>query len=107
SANGWSALHYAAMNGNAELVQLLLSSGADPNYAGNKDGQANAAAVKPLVLAQVCLELEGIVDPAELEGKLRSSGLDDPALMKSLKGPTASERYISVVQMLTKVTKGS
>src|ERR1035437_10943381 len=53
SPNGWSALHYAAMNGNVEIVQALLKAGADANYAGVKDGQANTAKpLKPLLLAQ-------------------------------------------------------
>jgi len=48
---GWSALHYAAMNGNVEIVQALLKAGADANYAGARDGQANSAARMPLDLA--------------------------------------------------------
>src|ERR1035438_1707701 len=43
SPSGWSALHYAAMNGNAEIVKALLKAGADPNYAGAKDGKAGSA----------------------------------------------------------------
>src|ERR1035441_8418839 len=54
--NGWSALHYAAMNGNVEIVQALLKAGADSNYAGTKDGQANSAARMPLDLAQGMLD---------------------------------------------------
>jgi hypothetical protein len=107
SPNGWSALHYAAMNGNVELVNQLLSSGADPNYAGSKDGQANSAAVKPMILAQVCLDLVSQVQPSQLENKLRGSGLDDPALLKSLKDPSAADRYTKVVQALAKVTKAN
>ena len=34
SVGGWSALHYAARNGNEEIVQALLKAGADPNYEG-------------------------------------------------------------------------
>jgi len=52
SPKGWSALHYAAMDGNVEIVQALLKAGADPNYAGTKDGQASSAARLPLDLAQ-------------------------------------------------------
>ena len=87
SPNGWSALHYAAMNGNVEIVQALLKVGADPNYAGTKDGQANSAARMPLDLAQGMLDVVSGIQPAEIEATLRENGLDDPALLKSAKDP--------------------
>ncbi|MGA3082798.1 MAG: ankyrin repeat domain-containing protein [Terracidiphilus sp.] len=106
SPNGWSALHYAARNGNVEVVQQLLNSGADPNYSGSMDGQANsAAAMKPLVLARISLEVVSQVPTSEIEKKLHESGLDDPVLLKSLQDPTAVDRYTKVVDLLTKVTK--
>jgi ankyrin repeat protein len=106
SPNGWSALHYAARNGNVEVVQQLLSAGADPNYAGVMDGQANsAAALKPVVLAQVSMDLLTQIPPTQIEEKLHENGLDDPALVKSLKDPNAADRYQKVIEILGPVTK--
>ena len=106
SPNGWSALHYAAMNGNVEIVQALLKAGADANYAGVKDGQANSAkALKPLSLAQGMLEVVTQIQTPLIEANLRESGLDDPALLKSATDPNAADRYQKVVDLLTKATK--
>ena len=102
---GWSALHYAARNGNVEIVQALLKAGADANYAGSLDGKANSAAMKPLVLAQVSLDLLSQIQASEMEKILREYGMDDPALLKSMKDPKAAERYRKVVEALAKVTK--
>ena len=106
SSNGWSALHYAAMNGNVEIVQALLKAGADANYEGVKDGQTNSAkALKPLSLAQGMLEVVTQIQTPLIEANLRESGLDDPALLKSATDPKAAERYQKVVDLLTGVTK--
>jgi hypothetical protein len=40
-----------------------------------------------------------------MEETLRQNGLDDPALVKSMKDPTAADRYQKVVDALSKVTK--
>ena len=103
--NGWSALHYAARNGNVEIVQALLNAGADANYAGSMDGKANSAMSKPLALAQGMLDVVTVVQPSEMEAKLRANGLDDPALVKSATDPKAAERYQKVVELLRAVTK--
>ena len=106
SPTGWSALHYAARNGNVEVVQQLLSAGADPNYAGIMEGQASsAAALKPLVLAQVSMDLLTQIPPTQIEEKLHENGHHDPALVKSLKDPNAADRYQKVIEMLAPVTK--
>lgn len=108
SANGWSALHYAVRNGNAEIVQLLLKSGADPNCLGTMEGQANSAApVKPLVVAEAALDLVSQVPSTDIESTLRQSGLNDPALVKSLKDPNATDRYRKVVNVLTSASRKS
>jgi ankyrin repeat protein len=106
SPTGWSALHYAARDGNVELVLLLLNAGADPNYSGTMEGQAgSASALKPLVLARVSLDLVNQIPASRIEETLRQNGLDDPSLLKSMKDPTASDRYQKVVDALAKVTK--
>jgi len=108
SANGWSALHYAVRNGNAEIVQLLLNAGADPNCLGTMEGQKESVvSVRPLVLAQAALDLVSQVPPSSIEDTLRRSGLDDPALVKSMTDPNATDRYRKVVDVLTTVTKES
>jgi hypothetical protein len=106
SPSGWSALHYAAMNGNVEIVQALLKAGADANYSGARDGQANSAvALKPLPLALGMLDVVSQVPAAQMETTLRQGGLDDPALLKSAKDPKAADRYQKVVELLAQVTK--
>jgi ankyrin repeat protein len=106
SPSGWSALHYAARNGNVEIVQLLVSAGADPNFSGTLEGQkASATPLKPLVLAKVGLDLVSQIPVSSMEETLRQNGLDDPALLKSMKDPTAADRYQKVVDALSKVTK--
>jgi hypothetical protein len=106
SPNGWSALHYAARNGNVEIVQALLKAGADPNYAGTKDGQANSSlALKPYSLALGMLDVVCEMKPAEMDTELRKNGLDDPVLLKSAKDPKAVEHYQDVVEILSRVTK--
>ncbi|MGO9316295.1 MAG: ankyrin repeat domain-containing protein [Terracidiphilus sp.] len=106
SPKGWSVLHYAAMNGNVEIVQALLKAGADPNYAGTKDGQATSAARTPLDLAQGMMNIVSGIQPSEIEGVLRQNGLDDPALLKSAKDPNAEDRYEKIVVQLIMAMKG-
>jgi ankyrin repeat protein len=106
SPNGWSALHYAARNGNPQIVQELLKAGADAGYAGSLDGKANSAVtLKPLPLAQGMLEVVGQVQPAEMAATLRQNGLDDPALLKSMTDPSAADRYRKVVELLAQTEK--
>jgi ankyrin repeat protein len=104
SPTGWSALHFAARNGNVDEVQSLLSAGADANYAATMDGKAGSP-VKPLALAQIMLEVITQVQSTQIEANLRESGVDDPALLKSATDPNASSRYQKVVDLLTKATK--
>jgi ankyrin repeat protein len=107
SPNGWSALHYAAMNGNVEIVKALLKYGADPNYSATKDGKANAVlAVKPYSLALGMLDVVCEYNqPSDREVKLREAGLDDPVLLKSAKDPKAVEHYQDVVGLLINITR--
>jgi ankyrin repeat protein len=105
SPTGWSVLHYAARNGNVEIVGLLLKAGADPNYSGTMEGQTGTVvSLKPLVLAQATLDLVNQIPAAEMEETLHQIGLDDPALLKSMKDPEAPVRYQKVVDALTPVT---
>jgi hypothetical protein len=106
SPNGWSALHYAAMNGNAEIVKALLKAGADPNYAGAKDGKAGSALSKPYSLALGMLDLVcEFNQPSDREAKLREAGLDDPVLLKNVKDSKVVEHYQDVVGLLINITK--
>jgi ankyrin repeat protein len=106
SAKGWSALHYAARNGNVEIVQALLKAGADPNYSGTMEGQTSSViSLKPLILAQATLDLINQIPAANMEATLHQIGLDDPALLKSMKDPNAPARYQKVVDALAAVTK--
>jgi ankyrin repeat protein len=103
--NGWSVLHYAAMNGNVEIVQALLNAGANPIYAGTKDGQANSAARRPLDLAQGMLNVVTGLQSSEIEAVLRENGLDDPVLLKSAKDPNAEDRYEKIIVLLNNAMK--
>jgi ankyrin repeat protein len=108
SANGWSALHYAVRNGDAEIVQLLLKAGADPNCLGTMEGQKDSAvSLRPLVLAQAALDLVTQIPSSDIEQTLRQSGLNDPALVKSMTDPNATDRYQKVVEVLTNAHKNS
>lgn len=108
SVNGWSALHYAVRNGNAQIVELLLEAGADPNYLGTLEGQKKSpVSIRPLVLAEAALDLVNQVPSSDIEDTLRQSGLDDPALVKSMTDPNASDRYKKIVDVLTSATKES
>ena len=105
SPTGWSALHYAARNGNVEIVSLLLKSGADPNYSGTMEGQTGTViSLRPLLLAQATLDLVKQIPASSMDETLHQIGLDDPALLKSMKDPDAAVRYQKVVDVLTPVT---
>jgi ankyrin repeat protein len=106
SPTGWSALHYAARNGNADLVQALLNAGADANYSGTMEGQTGSVVtVKPLAVAKANLDLVTEIPAPSMEETLRQGGLNDPILLKSMTDPNAIDRYQKVVGMLSKVTK--
>jgi hypothetical protein len=108
SPKGWSALHFAVRNGNAEIVEALLQAGADPNYTGTMEGQTGSIiSEKPLEIAQAALDLVYQVPPSSIEETLHQGGLYDPALIKSMKDPKAADRYQKVVEALARVTKES
>jgi len=105
SPTGWSALHYAARNGNVEVVSLLLKSGADPNYSGTMEGQTGqVVSLRPLLLAQATLDLVKQIPASSMDETLHQIGLDDPALLKSMKGPDAAVRYQKILDALAAVT---
>jgi hypothetical protein len=104
SANGWSALHFAVRNGNVEIVEALVQAGADPSYTGTMEGQTSpVVSEKPLEIAQAALDLVNQIPPSSIEETLRQGGLDDPALVKSMKDPKAADRYLKVVEALSNV----
>jgi len=105
SPNGWSALHFAVRNGNVKIVEALMQAGADPNYTGTMEGQTGSViSLRPLILAQATLDLVKQIPAASMEETLHQIGLDDPALLKSMKDPNATARYQKVVDALTPVT---
>jgi hypothetical protein len=63
--------------------------------------------LSPLVLAQAALDLVNQIPPTDIEDTLRQSGLNDPALLKSMTDATATDRYQKVVEILVKVTGGT
>jgi hypothetical protein len=71
---------------------------------GQKD---SVVSVRPLVLAQAALDFVSQVPPSNMEETLRQNGLDDPALVKSMKDPKATDRYRKVVDVLTSASKES
>jgi ankyrin repeat protein len=103
-SDGWSALAYAARNGDVEIVQLLLNAGADPNGTVTT-GQHTSTLIseKPLVVAEASLAMANMIPPSRVDAVMSAS--NDPALLKSLKDPHAADRYQRVVDILTKVTK--
>ncbi|MGB7984413.1 MAG: ankyrin repeat domain-containing protein [Terracidiphilus sp.] len=103
SSKSWSVLHYAVRNGNVEVVDALLRAGADANYAGTIDGQAkDAIPLKPLAIAKAAEDLASQVPSTRMEATLSQGGLNDPALVKSLKDPKAADRYQKVIEALAK-----
>jgi hypothetical protein len=103
SPKSWSVLHYAVRNGNVEIVESLLQAGADPNYAGTIEGETgDTVPLKPLAIAKAAQDLASQVPPSSMEATLRQGGLDDPALLKSMKDPKAADRYQKVVEALNK-----
>lgn len=88
SPASWGVLHYAVRNGNLEIVTALLHAGANPNYTGViEGGTKDAISMKPLALAQAAQDLASRVQPSSMEVTLRQGGLNDPALVKSMKDP--------------------
>lgn len=108
SSSGWSALHYAVRNGNAQIVEALLKAGADPNYAGAIDGQTGSSvSLQPLPLAEAALDFASQIPPSRADTLLRQAGLNDPALLKSMRDAKASTRYQRVVDDLAKSSQES
>jgi len=95
---GWSTLHYAARNGNEEIVSILLASGADPNYDGAASGQKGTIVnLKPIVLAEAKLVLIEQANPFIV--------FQDPAEEKRMKDPKSKEKYKRVIEILKKATQ--
>ncbi|KAI8810361.1 hypothetical protein BJ742DRAFT_801589 [Cladochytrium replicatum] len=63
--NGWTALHWAAKRGNADVVTLLLRSGADPSLESNASQTALDVAHESV---RALFGLETIAEVAEMDG---------------------------------------
>ena len=86
----WSdtALHYAAMRGDMEIVELLLSAGADPSLK-NDLGQDAAAMCKSFP------ELRGVLEKRERKMKLRGYSEEERVLSKFLERESAQQHRFS------------
>ena len=65
--SGTTALHYASRRGDVEIVELLLSHGADPNVK-------NSLGVDAASMATAFPELKGMLEKRERMMKLRGAG---------------------------------
>lgn len=72
---GWTALHFAAWEGNAEVAELLMRAGADPNAT-------NAAGATPLHFAAKARPHRGNREMEEMVLRLLEGGAD-PSLRDS------------------------
>jgi ankyrin repeat protein len=81
-----SALHIAARKGNSELVQLLLSHGADPNAGVNASGNAMYIAKTPEIRA-LLMKYGGSLDPYDLVWKNE----DDEVIRRVTADPKSAE----------------
>jgi len=105
--SGATALHHATMRGDMEIVELLLSQGADPSMK-NDLGQGAAAMCKSFP------ELRGLLDKRERKMKLRGTKVKKTSVSEvlgkriSTATPIQHEMWlISLEDLLTLYGKGS
>jgi ankyrin repeat protein/uncharacterized protein YceK len=92
SPTGWAALAYAAKNGRREIIQLLLSSKADPN---------GVADVRPLSYSSSRGDIDSVVMLIESGAGVNAAGRDGWTSLFS----AASAGHTSVVELL--LSKGA
>lgn len=108
SPDGWTALHYAAKNGNEVMVKDLLDAGADANIAGH--GQGSSVSIRPLFLVDfplINLDRFRSLEKANaglFDDDIKTT-LNDPIVRELLSNPRAVERFQRIQAMLKERTK--
>ncbi|KAJ3150045.1 Ankyrin repeat domain-containing protein 40 [Geranomyces michiganensis] len=93
AVNGWSALHWAAQRGNAEVVSLLLSNGADEGLKNSKGQTAAELAKRDEVRA---LFVNVPPSPPKVAEEAAATASPPPAFVPAYLATPASDLLFSV-----------